>query len=220
MDHQLPPWRRVLAVVAHPDDESFALGAVLDAFVCAGARAHVLCLTHGEASTLGAEVDDLGAVRADELEAAAEALGVSRTTLCAHPDGALAGVDPGRLRSDVANVLASWAPDGVLVFDPAAGVTGHADHAAASLAALDAARESGVPVLGWALPEAVAATLDEEFGASFVGYPEGELDLRVAVDRSRQRLAVQAHTTQAVPGSVLWRRLELLEDGEFLRRLA
>lgn len=39
MSHtQLPPWRSVLAVVAHPDDESFALGAILAAFAEAGAQ--------------------------------------------------------------------------------------------------------------------------------------------------------------------------------------
>jgi LmbE family N-acetylglucosaminyl deacetylase len=50
----LPVWTSVLAVVAHPDDESFGLGAILDAFTRAGARGEVLCLTHGEASTLTA----------------------------------------------------------------------------------------------------------------------------------------------------------------------
>ena len=52
---QLPAWHRVLVVVAHPDDESFGLGAVIDAFVAAGASVWVHCLTAGEASTLGAE---------------------------------------------------------------------------------------------------------------------------------------------------------------------
>jgi LmbE family N-acetylglucosaminyl deacetylase len=43
----LPAWTSVLAVVAHPDDESFGLGAILDAFTGAGARVEVLCLTQG-----------------------------------------------------------------------------------------------------------------------------------------------------------------------------
>ncbi|MGB8501155.1 PIG-L deacetylase family protein, partial [Mycobacterium sp.] len=47
----LPAWSSVLAVVTHPDDESFGLGAILDAFNRAGTRTSVLCLTHGEAST-------------------------------------------------------------------------------------------------------------------------------------------------------------------------
>ncbi|MHB8188726.1 MAG: hypothetical protein ACYDDU_22215 [Dermatophilaceae bacterium] len=38
----LPTWTSVLAVVAHPDDESFGLGAVLDGFLHTGARVEVL----------------------------------------------------------------------------------------------------------------------------------------------------------------------------------
>ena len=41
----------------------------------------------------------------------------------------------------------------------------------------------------------------------------------VTVDRTRQLEAVHCHATQAVPGSVLWRRLELLGDREFVREL-
>ena len=40
-----PEWTSVLAVIAHPDDASFGLGAILDAFVFAGAKIEVLCLT-------------------------------------------------------------------------------------------------------------------------------------------------------------------------------
>jgi hypothetical protein len=39
------------------------------------------------------------------------------------------------------------------------------------------------------------------------------------VHRERQLQAVRAHPSQAVPGSVLWRRLELLGDREHLRWL-
>ena len=41
------PSSRALAVIAHPDDESFGLGAVLAALVEAGVGVPVLCLTHG-----------------------------------------------------------------------------------------------------------------------------------------------------------------------------
>ena len=216
----LPAWRRVLAVVAHPDDESFALGALLDRFVGAGAVVSVLCLTHGEASTLGAGAGDLSAVRDEELRAAAAALGLAATLLLDHPDGRLA--DPtraGALEADVAEAVEDFGPDGLVVFDPLSGVTGHGDHEAASRAALAVAERAGLPVLGWALPRHVADVLNEEHGTGFAGYPADELS-GVAVDRGRQLRAIGCHASQAVPGSVLWRRLELLGDREHVRRLA
>lgn len=215
----LPGWRRVLAVVAHPDDESFALGALLDRFVASGAEVSVLCLTHGEASTLGADAADLVAVRDAELRAASAVLGLAGTALLGHPDGGLAGAGMSdALEADVEAAVEEYAPDGVLVFDPHDGVTGHPDHAAASRAAMVVAGRRGLPVLGWALPEAVAARLNAEYGAGFAGYPPAELTA-VAVDRRRQCRAVKEHASQAVPGSVLWRRLELLGDVEHVRPL-
>ena len=53
----------MLAVVAHPDDESFGLGAILDAFIFAGARVEVLCLTHGQTWTLDEAPGDLASLR-------------------------------------------------------------------------------------------------------------------------------------------------------------
>ncbi len=216
---RLPGWHRLLAVVAHPDDESFALGALLDRFVQRGSEVAVVCLTRGEASSLGAEAADLAAVRDAELRAAAAALGFSVTTMLGHPDGGLS--EPGvgaRLEADVDRAMDAFACDGVLVFDPQGGVTGHPDHEAASLAALSVARGRGIPVLGWALPEGVAARLNEEYAGRFSGYPLEQLTA-VAVDRTRQLLAVGEHASQAVPGSVLWRRLELQGDVEHVRRL-
>jgi len=107
---------------------------------------------------------------------------------------------------------------GLLVFD-SAGVTGHPDHMAATAAGLLAAEMLNLPVLGWTLPETVAAQLNQELGASFIGHPDQEIDLRVSLDRTRQRVASHAHKSQALPSSVLWRRLELLGDSESLRWL-
>ncbi len=47
----LPAWPRVLVVIAHPDDESFGLGAVIDQLAEAHADAHIVCYTHGGASS-------------------------------------------------------------------------------------------------------------------------------------------------------------------------
>ena len=107
---------------------------------------------------------------------------------------------------------------GVVAFD-LTGVTGHRDHTLATQAALAAAGTLGLPVLGWTLPAAVADVLNAELGASFAGHDAADLDVSVEVDRSRQRRAVACHASQAVPGSVLWRRLELLADTEHLRWL-
>lgn len=213
----VPPGGRVLVVVAHPDDESFALGALISRFVDQGAEVSVLCLTRGEASTLGGELEDLASVRGEELRAAAAELGIGRTLLLGHSDGGLSEVGTA-IEEAVGDEIALWHPDGLLVMDPRDGVTGHPDHAAASLAALAVARRHQIPVLGWALPLEVSSTLSAEFGASFGGHPAEDLTA-VVVDRGRQLRAVRHHATQAVPSSVLWRRLELVGDRDHVRGL-
>ena len=69
------------------------------------------------------------------------------------------------------------------------------------------------------MPEKVADLLNDESGTSFSSRSDLEIDIVVDVDRERQLAAVQAHPSQAVPGSILWRRLDLLGDREHLRWL-
>jgi N-acetylglucosamine malate deacetylase 2 len=215
--HTLPPWESVLAVVAHPDDESFGLGAVVNAFTTRGSRVAVLSLTEGETSTLGAGIN-LARMRRDELAAASEELGVSEAMLHHHPDGALRSVCRHVLAGEVVDEIGSVHAEGLLVFDTS-GVTGHPDHAAATSAALLAADVLDLPVLAWTIPHAVAEQLNEELGGSFSGRAAEEIDLTITVDRTHQITASHAHHTQAVPSSPLWRRLELLGDSEHLRWL-
>ena len=211
----LPDWRSVLAVVAHPDDESFGLGALLDAFVRAGTQAEVLCLTHGEASTVHGVSGELRSLRAAELERAARILGIATATMGDHPDGSL-GAAPAAVLDDVLAQAGRSTPDGLLVFDPS-GVTGHPDHVAATAAALAAAERLDLPVLAWTLPQHVTTALNEGTGASFVGHLPADIDLTVTVDRATQRIACLEHASQAIPTSILWRRLDLLGDLEHLR---
>ncbi len=214
----LPAWNSVLAVVAHPDDESFGLGGVLRAFVGNGARASVLCFTHGEASTVHGLPGDLHQVRARELEQAARVLGLTDTRILSYPDGELSNVCRSRLTGEIMDTAKQVHADGILAF-ASSGVTGHPDHAAATAAALAAAELLDLPVLGWTIPSTVARTLNAEHDAAFVGADPYDIDYRIAVDRSRQREAMAAHASQAVASSVAWRRLELLGDNEFLQQL-
>ncbi|HSE07767.1 MAG TPA: PIG-L deacetylase family protein [Nocardioidaceae bacterium] len=215
---KFPRWESVLAVVAHPDDESFGLGAVLDAFIARGSRVAVLCLTEGESSTMGTGIN-LARARREELATASKALGVTDTVMHHHPDGALSTVWRHVLAGEVIDEVGAVRADGLLVFD-ATGVTGHPDHRAATRATLLAADVLDLPVLAWTLPGEIAERLNEELGGSaFIGCAPEQIDLRITVDRTRQVAASKAHHSQAGPSSPLWRRLDLLGDTEHLRWL-
>ncbi len=215
---QLPTTRSVLAVCAHPDDESFGLGAALATFDESGTLTSVLCFTHGEASTLGADTPELGRVRAGELAAAADELGVAEVELLHYRDGQLSDEPLAELNTRIHRAVQRAGADLLLVFDEG-GITGHADHCRASEAAVAVARELGLPVLAWTLPERVADALNLQFGAGFVGRSDTELDYVVQVDRTRQRRAIDRHVSQAVDNPVLGRRLELQGDEEAFRWL-
>lgn len=204
----------VLAVVAHPDDESFGLGGVLAALVQADVKVRLLCLTAGEASTIGAGADLAGRRRA-ELAEAADRLGIAASHLETFPDGGLSALDPAQLAAVVEANLGL--ADALAVFEPG-GVTGHPDHRAATRAATTVAERHGLITLEWGLAQNVADTLKEQFGAPFLGFETvGNWPVEIAVDRTRQRSAIACHRSQEPDNPVLQRRLELEEDRELIR---
>ena len=149
---------------------------------------------------------NLAEVRGRELAAAARTLGVADLTPRDYPDGALDQRRRSRLVGEVIEGAGATGADGLLVFDPS-GVTAHRDHAAASGAALLAAADLHLPVLGWTLPDFVAAQLNREFGSGFVGHAAVDIDIELPVTRTR-RLAASAawepghpfHRVAAAPG--------------------
>jgi len=201
-------WTSLLAVIAHPDYVSTGLGAVLDAFMLAGTTVEVLCLTHGQVWTLDGAPGDLAAMRGAELASPNDVLGAMRAKLPNHPEGALSLIPQSALTAQVVAAAELSHPDGLLVFDTAA-VAGRPDHAAVTSATLLAAATLDLPVLGWTFDDSVAARLNQEPGAASTG---GDIDLRVTLERARQRLASRIQEGRALPGSDLWRRLQLLAD--------
>ncbi len=214
----LPEVARLLVVCAHPDDESFGLGAALSAWAERGASTAVACFTHGEASTLGAG-EDLHRVRAGELKAAAEELGVASVMLFEHPDGSLREERVDELSAELQAIVEDVEPELLLVFDEG-GITGHPDHVRATEVARAVATLRGLPVLGWTLPEDVAAVLRREFRAPFVGRRSEEIDLVIEVERTRQLRAIRCHASQAQGNVVLTRRLALQRNLEAFRWLS
>ncbi len=122
--------RRLLAIFAHPDDESLACGGTLAMCAAEGARLSLLCATLGEAGRRSpgcSEEVGLGAVRRAELHDAAHRLGIDEVILLQHPDGSLNGVDQALFRQEINLTLRHVRPDVVITFG-ADGLYWHPDH--------------------------------------------------------------------------------------------
>lgn len=130
---------RLMAVLAHPDDESLGLGGVLARYAAEGVEVTVLTATRGESGRFRGERDGplhpgreaLARIREAELRAATEVLGARAPIVLGYPDGALAGVDPREAIARIAAHLRSVRPQVVLTF-AADGAYGHPDHIAIS----------------------------------------------------------------------------------------
>jgi LmbE family N-acetylglucosaminyl deacetylase len=125
---------RLLVVVAHPDDETLALGGTLAELAAAGVHVRVVSLTSGEAALdhVGERVEDLAGRRREELRRAGTALGLAGCTALDLPDSRLAD-HPARVEAAVRAAVDEHRPDRVATLwhaDP------HPDHRAVSRAAL------------------------------------------------------------------------------------
>ena len=182
----LPQVGTILAVTARPGAESAGLGGLLSAFHRAGARVALLCLTRGEASPFNSTCGRLEAIRPRELQVAAGLLGVSSVAVADYPDGGLRYCRMSELTDRVRRSIAEYAPDLLLVLDPARG---DYDDAEAAEAACLAAGPASLPVIARTTPGTRAS------------WP-AELEPEANSARADQRSAARAHASQseALPG--------------------
>jgi N-acetyl-1-D-myo-inositol-2-amino-2-deoxy-alpha-D-glucopyranoside deacetylase len=124
-----PRGRSLLAIFAHPDDESLAAGGLLAACADAGVRVTLVCATRGEAGPNAGTGDGLATVRTDELNAAASVLGVTEVVLLGYRDGYLQSEDGAALEADIDATLQRMQPDVVVTFGED-GLYWHPDHIA------------------------------------------------------------------------------------------
>jgi LmbE family N-acetylglucosaminyl deacetylase len=153
----------LLAVFAHPDDETFGPGGTLAKYAAEGVAVDLVCATRGEVGesdldNLG-DCEDLACQREQELRCAADVLGLTDVHFLGYQDSGMAGspanehpralvqADADVLADQVADWIRRLRPQVVLTFDPYGGY-GHPDHIAvhrATVAACERLPESERP---------------------------------------------------------------------------
>lgn len=139
----MPEKHTLLAVLAHPDDESFGMGGTLALYAARGADVYLVCATRGEAGEADREhlkgFRDVGEMRASELRCAAGILGLKGVYFLGYRDSGMPGSEANQhpeaqIRHPVEEVagrvvkyVRELRPDVVLTFDPIGGYR-HPDH--------------------------------------------------------------------------------------------
>ncbi len=135
-------FRKVLCVVAHPDDVEYGTSSAVARWTTQGTEVAYLLLTRGEAG-MPNDPEETARIRRAEQEAACAAVGVTDLEVLHHADGVLQyGLD---LRRDISRAIRHHRPDVVLTGsweeEFVAGLN-QADHRVAGLATLDAIRDA------------------------------------------------------------------------------
>lgn len=134
---------KLLAVLAHPDDESFGMGGTLALYARKGYEVHLVCATRGEAGTVDSDYlrgyRTIGDLREAELRCAAEHLGLKGVYFLGYRDSGMDGSPDNRhpdaqvahsideVAGKVVQHIRHLKPDVVLTFDPIGGYR-HPDH--------------------------------------------------------------------------------------------
>jgi mycothiol S-conjugate amidase len=135
--------KTILAVLAHPDDESFGLGGTLALYASKGYDTYLVCATRGEVGTVDEEhlngFKDIAELRTAELQRAAKILGLKEVFLLGYRDSGMPGSEENKhpdaqinhsvdeVAAKVVKYIRDLKPDIVITFDPIGGYK-HPDH--------------------------------------------------------------------------------------------
>jgi LmbE family N-acetylglucosaminyl deacetylase len=140
--------KRILLVLAHPDDPEFFCGATIARWTAAGHEVHYLLLTGGDKGSQVLERNPAELVHRRQVEqrAAASILGVKSICFLSYDDGEL--LPDQAVRRDIVRQIRTIKPHILVTSDPSnyfpRGISiNHTDHRAAGEAALAAAFPAG-----------------------------------------------------------------------------
>ena len=131
---------RLMAVLAHPDDESLGVGGTLAKYASEGVEVFLVTATRGDSGRYrGFPSDDpqhpgplaLANIRETELRAAGSALGLSEVSLLGFRDQYLDRANPHEAITAIVQHIRRVHPQVVVTFGPE-GAYGHPDHVAIS----------------------------------------------------------------------------------------
>ncbi|MEF3306042.1 PIG-L family deacetylase [Paenibacillus sp. GYB003] len=139
--------RKLLAVFAHPDDESFICGGTLAKYAAEGVDITLVSATRGE---MGRRMgnppylnrETMAAAREKELRQACGCLGIRRLLFFDIRDKTVEFVDEAALTGRIEALIREIGPDVVLTFHEKLG--GHPDHCAIGKAATAACKRAGL----------------------------------------------------------------------------
>jgi LmbE family N-acetylglucosaminyl deacetylase len=127
---------KLMAILAHPDDESLGFGGTLAKYAAEEVEIHLVTATRGERGRFGskgkgADPIEVGQVREGELRAAAAVLGIGDVSILGYPDGAVDQIEAAIAIRAIVRHIRRIRPDVVVTFGPE-GAYGHPDHIAIS----------------------------------------------------------------------------------------
>jgi LmbE family N-acetylglucosaminyl deacetylase len=127
---------KLMAVLAHPDDESLGFGGTLAKYSAEGVETSLVTATRGERGRFfspdrKAEPAEVGRVREAELRAAAAVLGVREVVILGYADGDVDQMDAAIAIAAIVGHIRRVRPHVVVTFGPD-GAYGHPDHIAIS----------------------------------------------------------------------------------------
>ena len=192
--------KKILLVLAHPDDPEFFLGGTIAHWTQAGHEVSYLLLTRGERGVSPAYPDGekLKSLRVEEQKAAANVLGVDQISYLDFPDGYLE-VNLENRRTLVAE-LRRRQPDIVVSSDPQTLINhfylNHPDHRAAGQLAVDAVfPTAGNPAFfPEQLEQGLKITRIQEVWLSLTAYPNLILDVTPQWEKRLE--ALKCHASQ------------------------
>lgn len=179
--------RKVLVVVAHPDDAEYGTSAAAAMWSEHGIEVGYLLLTRGEAG-MQRSPEEAAKVRAAEQRSACETVGVEHLTILDFPDGMLEYGLP--LRRAIAREIRRFQPDAVVSGTGDLRVAwgfDHADHRAAGLATIDGVRDADNR---WVFPELLRDEHFEPWGVQALFLTGGDATHCVEVSSAAVELAV------------------------------
>lgn len=222
--------KRILVVMAHPDDESFGPSGTLARYAAQGVEIHLLCVTNGEASEVAiAEKESLSMterqqrliqIRQQELQNAAQVIGISQIDFLNFPDGQLCNAFYHAIADKIIYKMNYFMPQIVITTEPQ-GISGHLDHIAVSMITTYAFMKSlfGNKLYYVCLPkDIVQMTQHRDYFVYFpAGYEQSAITTRIDFSDyvNKKIAAIHQHVSQQADANYLLKLFEAIPKIDF-----